>query len=110
MRSYYFSIPVQEETDKNIIFTADTDTESFIIQGSWEDDMSSDSNGHWIFVIDRVTGEDSTEERSVVLNPGSVYFQYDDIYTLTVYSDNDSIGFDSLQDVTLIFSIRGEDE
>ena len=46
----------------------------------------------------------------MVLNPDSVYFQYDDIYTLTVYSEKDSIGFDSLQDVTLIFSIRGEDE
>lgn len=109
MKSYCFSIPVQDSVGKDIIFTADTDTESFIIQASWEDDAESPSKGHWIFVIDRIIDEDSTEERSAVINPGSAYFQYDDIYSLTVYSDKDIISREDLKDVTLIFSIRGEE-
>ncbi len=110
MKSYCFSIPVQDSVGKDIIFTADTDTESFIVQASWEDDPESPSKGHWVFVIDRIIDEDNTEERSVVVNPGSVYFQYDDIYSLTVYSDKDAIGREDLKDTVLIFSIRGEEE
>ncbi len=110
MKSYYFSVPVQDGDVKDAIFTADTDSESFIIQASWEDDAESPSKGHWIFVIDRIIDEDNTEERSVVVNPGSIYFQYDDIYSLTVYSEKDAIGMEDLKDTVLIFSIRGEEE
>ena len=110
MKSYYFSIPVQDSDVKDAIFTVDTDSESFIVQASWEDDTESSSKGHWIFVIDRILDEDNTEERSIVVNPGSVYFQYDDIYSLTVYSDKDVIDRDDLKDIVLIFSIRGEEE
>lgn len=109
MKSYYFSIPVQDGDVKDAVFTVDTDTESFIVQVSWEDDQESFIKGHWVFVIDRIIDEDNTEERSIVVNPGSVYFQYDDIYSLTVYSDKDVIGREDLKDIELIFSIRGEE-
>lgn len=109
MKNYYFSIPVQDGIDKDVIFTADTDSESFIVQASWEDDPESSSKGHWVFIIDRIIDEDNTEERSVVVNPGSVYFQYDDIYSLIVYSDKDAVGREDLKDIVLIFSIRGEE-
>lgn len=109
MKNYYFSIPVQDGIDKDVIFTADTDSESFIVRASWEDDPESSSKGHWIFTIDRIIDEDNTEERSVVVNPGSVYFQYDDIYSLAIYSDKYAVGREDLKDIVLILSIRGEE-
>lgn len=110
MKLYYFSIPDNTDNDKNIIFTLDTDSASFIIEGIWDDDSISDTYNHWIFNIHRILDDDEAEERSIVLNPGCVYFQYDDIYSVVVSSDKESITFDDLSDVQLVFCMRQEED
>lgn len=107
MKRYYFSIPENVEGSDAVVFTADTESESFIITARFETDEISDLNGHWIFIIDRIVGE-STEERSFVLNPNCVYFAADTVYSVITYFNGDYIGKDSLSDCMLIFSMPQE--
>ena len=107
MKRYYFSIPENVEGSDAVVFTADTESESFIITARFETDEISDLNGHWIFIVDRIVGE-STEERSFVLNPNCVYFAADTVYSVITYFDGDYIGKDSLSDCMLIFSMPQE--
>lgn len=107
MKRYYFSIPENVEGSDAVVFTADTESESFIITARFETDEISDVNGHWIFIVDRIVGE-STEERSFVLNPNCVYFAADTVYSVITYFDGDYIGKDSLSDCVLIFSMPQE--
>lgn len=107
MKRYYFSIPENVEGSDAVVFTADTESESFIITARFETDEISDVNGHWIFIVDRIVGE-STEERSFVLNPNCVYFAADTVYSIVTYFDGDYIGKDSLSDCMLIFSMPQE--
>ena len=107
MKRYYFSIPENVEGSDAVVFTADTESESFIITARFETDEASDLNGHWIFIVDRIVGE-STEERSFVLNPNCVYFASDTIYSVIAYFDGEYIGKDSLSDCMLIFSMPQE--
>ena len=102
MKRYYFSIPENVEGSDAVVFTADTESESFIITARFETDEISDLNGHWIFIVDRIVGE-STEERSFVLNPNCVYFAADTVYSVITYFDGDYIGKDNLSDCMLIF-------
>lgn len=107
MKRYYFSIPENVEGSDAVVFTADTESESFIITARFETDEASDLKGHWIFIIDRIIGE-STEERSFVLNPNCVYFASDTIYSVITYFDGEYIGKDSLSDCMLIFNMPQE--
>ena len=107
MKRYYFSIPENVEGSDAVVFTADTESESFIITARFETDEISDLNGHWIFIVDRIVGE-STEERSFVLNPNCVYFAADTVYSVITYFDGEYIGKDSLSDCMLIFSMPQE--
>lgn len=107
MKRYYFSIPENVEGSDAVVFTADTESESFIITARFETDEASDLKGHWIFIVDRIVGE-STEERSFVLNPNCVYFASDTIYSVITYFDGEYIGKDSLSDCMLIFSMPQE--
>lgn len=107
MKRYYFSIPENVEGSDAVVFTADTESESFIITARFETDEISDLNGHWIFIVDRIVGE-STEERSFVLNPNCVYFAADTVYSVITYFDGDYIGKGSLSDCMLIFSMQQE--
>ena len=106
MKRYYFSIPENVEGSDAVVFTADTESESFIT-ARFETDEISDLNGHWIFIVDRIVGE-STEERSFVLNPNCVYFAADTVYSVITYFDGDYIGKDNLSDCMLIFSMPQE--
>lgn len=108
MKRYYFSIPENAEGSDAVVFTADTESESFIITARFETDEISDVNGHWIFIVDRIVGE-STEERSFVLNPNCVYFAADTVYSIVTYFDGDYIGKDNLSDCMLIFNMQQED-
>ena len=107
MKRYYFSIPENVEGSDAVVFTADTESESFIITARFETDEISDLNGHWIFIVDRIVGE-STEERSFVLNPNCVYFAADTVYSVITYFDGEYIGKDNLSDCMLIFSMPQE--
>ena len=107
MKRYYFSIPENVEGSDAVVFTADTESESFIITARFETDEISDLNGHLIFIVDRIVGE-STEERSFVLNPNCVYFAADTVYSVITYFDGEYIGKDSLSDCMLIFSMPQE--
>ena len=107
MKRYYFSIPENVEGSDAVVFTADTESESFIITARFETEEISDLNGHWIFIVDRIEGE-STEERSFVLNPNCVYFAADTVYSVITYFDGDYIGKDNLSDCMLIFSMPQE--
>lgn len=107
MKRYYFSIPENAEGSDAVVFTADTESESFIITARFETDEISDINGHWIFIVDRIVGE-STEERSFVLNPNCVYFAADTVYSIVTYFDGDYIGKDNLSDCMLIFNMQQE--
>ena len=64
MKRYYFSIPENVEGSDAVVFTADTESESFIITARFETDEISDLNGHWIFIID-----------AKVLNGQSIHFR-----------------------------------
>lgn len=107
MKRYYFSIPENVEGSDAVVFTADTESESFIITARFETDEISDLSGHWIFIVDRIVGE-STEERSFVLNPNCVYFAADTVYSVITYFDGDYIGKNGLSDCMLIFSMQQE--
>ena len=107
MKRYYFSIPENVEGSDAVVFTADTESESFIITARFETDEASDLKGHWILIIDRIVGE-STEERSFVLNPNCVYFASDTIYSVITYFDGEYIGKDNLSGCMLIFSMPQE--
>lgn len=102
MLAYTFNLPDNSDGTKDIVFTADTATASFAIEAIWDTDTVSDTYNHWVFVVNRVIDDNTAEERAFVLNPNSVYFKDDEIYSMIYKTDNDTITLDNMSDGKLI--------
>ena len=110
MKQYYFSIPDNSDNSDNVVFTIDTATAQFVVEAVFDRDSISETYNKWIFRFNRILDSEEVEERAIVCNPNSVYFPYDEIYSVILAIDKETIAFEDLSSITVILAMRKEDE
>jgi len=111
MKQYFVKIPTTDTLPDHILFSVNTQSALFIVEGRFDNDDVSDTYKHWILTINRlIPNEERTEERTIVVNRNCIYFQYDEIYTVMTASALEEITQDNLGEVALVFNMRQEDE
>ena len=111
MKQYYFSIPDNSANSDNVAFTIDTATAQFVVEAVFDRDSISETYNKWIFRFNRILDNEEVEveERAIVCNPNSVYFPYDEIYSVILAIDKETIAFEDLSSITVILAMRKED-
>lgn len=110
MKQYYFSIPDNSDNSDNVVFTIDTATAQFVVEAVFDRDSISETYNKWIFRFNRILDNEEVEERTIVCNPNSVYFPYDEIYSVILAIDKETIAFEDLSSITVILAMRKEYE
>jgi hypothetical protein len=110
MKQYYFYIPDNSANSDNVVFTIDTATAQFVVEAVFDRDSISETYNKWIFRFNRILDNEKVEERAIVCNPNSVYFPYDEIYSVILAIDKETIAFEDLSSITVILAMRKEDE
>lgn len=110
MKQYYFSIPDNSDNSDNVVFTIDTATAQFVVEAVFDRDSISETYNKWIFRFNRILDNEEVEERAIVCNPNSVYFPYDEIYSVILAIDKETIAFEDLSSIAVILAMRKEDE
>lgn len=110
MKTYYFSIPDNSASSDNVAFTMDTTTDQFVVEATFDRDSISETCNKWIFRFNRILENEEVEERAIVCNPNSIYFPFDETYSVILAIDKETIEFDDLSSITVVLVMRGEDE
>lgn len=78
---------------------------TFLCRLYFDTDETSMTYNKWSCSLELVSDEAEVAERSFVLNPGTVFFKGDDLYTVAIVSELDVIGLNDLQDVVISIGV-----